>query len=89
METEVKYQAQDLVSALFKVKKYQSNNYEELYKDLQGQCIMLNMLRTNFMIIMIKFVMMMRTSNYNWDGNNQEKGDENVYDDYSCRHFQP
>ena len=36
METEVKYQAQDLVSALFKVKKYQSNNYEELYKDLQG-----------------------------------------------------
>ena len=36
METDVKYQAQDLISALFKVKKYQSNNYEELYKDLQG-----------------------------------------------------
>ena len=50
METDVKYQAQDLISALFKVKKYQSNNYEELYKDLQGQYIMLNMSRTNLII---------------------------------------
>ena len=41
------------------------------------------------MMIMIKFVMMMRTSNYNWDGNNQEKCDGNVFDDYSYRHFQP
>lgn len=40
LDTEVTYQAQDLVSALFKIKKYQQEYYEQLYNDLQGGYIM-------------------------------------------------
>ena len=36
LDTEVTYQAQDLVSALFKIKKYKQEYYEQLYNDLQG-----------------------------------------------------
>ena len=40
LDTEVTYQAQDLVSALFKIKKYKQEYYEQLYNDLQGGYIM-------------------------------------------------
>ena len=40
LDTEVSYQAQDLVSALFKIKKYKQEYYEQLYNDLQGGYIM-------------------------------------------------
>ena len=34
MELSVKYQAQDLVFALLKIKKYQTDHYERLYNNL-------------------------------------------------------
>ena len=40
LDTEVTYQAQDLVTALFKIKKYKQEYYEQLYNDLQGGYIM-------------------------------------------------
>lgn len=40
LDTEITYQAQDLVSALFKIKKYKQEYYEQLYNDLQGGYIM-------------------------------------------------
>ena len=36
LDTDITYQAQDLVSALFKIKKYKQEYYEQLYNDLQG-----------------------------------------------------
>ena len=36
LDNDVTYQAQDLVSALFKIKKYKQEYYEQLYNDLQG-----------------------------------------------------
>ena len=37
MEQEVKYQTQDLLSALYKVKKYWVKDYERLNAELQGK----------------------------------------------------
>ena len=37
MEQEVKYQTQDLLSALYKVKKYRVKDYERLNAELQGK----------------------------------------------------
>ena len=37
MELEVKYQTQDLLSALYKVKKYRVKDYERLNAELQGK----------------------------------------------------
>ena len=34
MEASVKYQAQDLVFALLKIKKYQTDHYNQLYDNL-------------------------------------------------------
>ena len=34
MERDVKYKAQDLVFALLKIKKYQTDHYKRLYDDL-------------------------------------------------------
>ena len=42
LDTNVTYQAQDLVSALFKIKKYKQEHYEQLYNDLQGGYIIKN-----------------------------------------------
>ena len=37
MEQDVKYQTQDLLSALYKVKKYRVKDYERLDAELQGK----------------------------------------------------
>ena len=44
LDTDVTYQAQDLVSALFKIKKYKQEYYEQLYNDLQGGYIIMKTL---------------------------------------------
>ena len=37
IEQDVKYQTQDLLSALYKVKKYRVKDYEKLNAELQGK----------------------------------------------------